>query len=70
MNKTNITQHTDNDKYILHMLNALKELHKLALKKKFKPYPPKSFYEFICIQIEKKFCPIICLNYINEHSIK
>ena len=57
------------DKQIKRMIEALYELHKLALKKKFKPSPPKSFYEFIRRQVEDGYCPMICLNYIDQHSI-
>jgi hypothetical protein len=57
------------DKQIKRMVDALHELHKLALKKKFKPSPPKSFYEFIRRQVEDGYCPMICLNYIEQHSI-
>ena len=52
------------DKRITHIIDALKALHKLALKKNMKP--PKSFYEFIRLQVERGICPIICMDYVSE----
>jgi len=53
---------TPNLEHIVHMMNALRALHKLAIKKKLKS--PKIFSEFIRKQVTNGFCPLICMDYI------
>lgn len=55
------------DTRIVEIIRVLKSLHTLVIKKKIKPYPPKSFKEFICLQIKNGLCPINCIEeqYIN-----
>ena len=54
--------HTPHSDQIVHMMNALRELHKLAIKKKLKP--PKMFSDFVRKQVENGICPLICMDHI------
>ena len=66
LSKNKFIHDKQTNKQIKRMIEALQELHKLVLKKKYKPSPPKSFYEFIRRQVEDRNCPLICLNYIRH----